>query len=66
MVTICPLCQMNIDAYQTQVNRKFGTHYNIPIIFFTQLMGVAFGLNEKELDLKTSIVPVDKVLARYL
>jgi heterodisulfide reductase subunit B2 len=66
LVTICPLCQMNVDAYQTMVNKKYGTHFNIPIIYFTQLMGIAFGLSEKELDLKTSIVPVDKVLARFL
>jgi heterodisulfide reductase subunit B len=66
LVTVCPLCQMNVDAYQTLVNKKYGTHFNIPIIYFTQLMGIAFGLSEKELDLKTSIVPVDKVLARFL
>jgi heterodisulfide reductase subunit B len=66
MITVCPLCQMNVDAYQTMVNRQYGTHFNIPILFFTQIMGLAFGLEEKDLDLKTSIVPVDKALARYL
>ena len=66
IVTVCPLCQLNLDAYQPVVNRKFGTNYNIPVLFFTQLMGVAFGLREKELGLKTSIVPVEKALAKYL
>jgi heterodisulfide reductase subunit B len=66
IVTVCPFCQLNLDAYQPVVNRKFGTNYNIPVLFFTQLMGVAFGLHEKELGLKTSIVSVEKALAKYL
>jgi heterodisulfide reductase subunit B len=66
MVTGCPLCQLNVDAYQSMVNRKYKTDYHLPVLFFTQLMGVAFGLDEKELGLKTSIVPVKKVLAKYI
>jgi heterodisulfide reductase subunit B len=65
MITGCPLCQLNVDAYQTMVNKKYKTKYNIPVLFFTQLMGVAFGLSEKDLGLKTSIVPVKKILAKY-
>ncbi len=65
LVTVCPLCQTNLDAYQSQVNRRLGTKFNIPVLFFTQLMGVAFGLPEEQLGLETSIVP-PKVLAKYL
>ncbi len=66
LITVCPLCQTNLDAYQSRVNKKFKTHFNIPILFFTQLMGIAFGLSEKEMMLKTNIVPADRVLAKYL
>jgi heterodisulfide reductase subunit B2 len=66
MVTGCPLCQLNVDAYESMVNRKYKTNYKLPVLFFTQLMGIAFGLNEKELGLKTSIVPVKKVLAKFV
>jgi len=66
LVTVCPLCQTNLDAYQSRVNKKFKTHYGLPVLFFTQLMGIAFGLEEQDLGLKTSIVPVEKVLANYL
>jgi heterodisulfide reductase subunit B len=66
MVTGCPLCQLNVDAYQALVNRKYKTDYKLPVLFFTQLMGIAYGLDEKELGLKTSIVPVKKVLAKYI
>ena len=43
MVTVCPMCQMNIDAYQNETNRYFKTNYHMPILFFTQLVGLAFG-----------------------
>ena len=66
LITVCPLCQTNLDAFQSQVNRKFKTNFNIPILFFTQLMGMAFGLNNEDLGLETCIVPVDRVLAKYV
>ncbi len=65
LVTVCPLCQTNLDAYQSRVNQKFKTKYKMPVLFFTQLMGVAFGLGEKELGLKNSIVSAEKVLVKY-
>jgi heterodisulfide reductase subunit B len=66
LITVCPLCQTNLDAYQSRVNQRFKTRFNLPVLFFTQLMGFAFGLSEEDLGLKTSIVPVERVLAKYL
>ena len=66
LVTPCPLCQTNLDAYQSRVNKRFKTNFDLPILFFTQLMGIAFGLSEEELGLKTCIVPTERVLANYV
>jgi len=65
IVTVCPFCHLNLDAYQSVVNRKFKTNFNIPILFFTQLIGIAFGIDKKTLGLRENIVPADKILARY-
>jgi heterodisulfide reductase subunit B len=65
LVTVCPLCQTNLDAYQSQVNRKFKSNFHLPILFFTQLIGIAFGLSDKELGLKKSVVSAERVLAKY-
>ena len=65
LVTVCPLCQTNLDAYQSRVNKKYKTNYKLPVLFFTQLMGIAFGLGDKELGLKNSIVSAEKVLSKY-
>jgi heterodisulfide reductase subunit B len=66
VATVCAFCQLNLDLYQSWVNRKFKTNINIPILFFTQLMGVALGLGYEELGLERGIVPTKKVLAGYL
>lgn len=66
LVTVCPLCQTNLDAYQSRVNKKFKTNYNLPILFFTQLMGIAYELDESDIGLKTSIVPAEKILAKFI
>ncbi len=44
IVTACPLCQVNLECYQKQVNTEFGTEFNMPVMYFTQLMGLALGL----------------------
>jgi len=64
MATLCPMCQMNLDAYQTETNRYFGTNYQMPIVFFTQLMGLAFGLEADKLGFGSELVSARKALAK--
>jgi len=65
IVTVCPLCQTNLDAYQGMVNRKFRTKYNLPVLFFTQLIGLALGVELKALALDKAIVSAEAVLSPY-
>jgi heterodisulfide reductase subunit B len=64
LVTVCPMCQMNIDAYQGEMNHHFHTNYHVPILFFTQLIGLAFGLEPKALGIGTEIVSAAQALGR--
>ncbi len=66
IVTTCPLCHFNLDAYQDKVNRMFGTNFSVPILYFTQLIGVALGMNGKEISLGQELVPAEKVLSAYM
>ncbi|WP_066634569.1 CoB--CoM heterodisulfide reductase iron-sulfur subunit B family protein [Desulfolucanica intricata] len=66
IVTPCPMCQMNLDAYQGMVNQKHGTNFETPILFITQLMGIAFGLPAPKWALKYNIVSPEKVIAPLL
>jgi heterodisulfide reductase subunit B len=64
MVTLCPMCQLNLDAYQYEMNRFFGTNYHMPIVYFTQLLGLAFGLEAEELGIGKEFVSAAPALAR--
>jgi len=65
IITVCPLCQTNLDVYQGRVNRRFKTRYQIPVLFFTQLVGLALGLSSKELGIDRGMVSAKKLLSRY-
>ena len=64
MVTVCPMCQMNLDAYQNETNHHFHTNYHMPILFFTQLMGLAFGKSPEELGIGLELVSAQAALKR--
>ncbi|MGC7877803.1 CoB--CoM heterodisulfide reductase iron-sulfur subunit B family protein, partial [Desulforudis sp. 1190] len=64
MVTPCPMCHMNTDVYQRKINKVLGRNYDIPVLFITQLMGVAFDCKPKELGFEYNIVSPSKVLAK--
>ncbi|AGW12924.1 CoB--CoM heterodisulfide reductase iron-sulfur subunit B family protein [Megalodesulfovibrio gigas] len=51
MVTACPLCQMNLDLRQGQINSANRTRHRTPVFYFTQLLGLALGMSEKEVGL---------------
>lgn len=52
VITCCPLCQHNLECYQDRINRKMHDTIDLPVAYFTQLMGVALGLPEKELGIQ--------------
>jgi len=58
----CPLCHANLDGRQQQINEKFGTNFNIPVFYFTQLMGLAFGVKAEELGLLKHITETEDFL----
>ncbi|MDO5537440.1 MAG: CoB--CoM heterodisulfide reductase iron-sulfur subunit B family protein [Desulfovibrionaceae bacterium] len=60
----CPLCQMNLDLRQKQAASQMETTFDMPVLYYTQLMGIAFGLSEQELGLEKLIVPADRVVAK--
>jgi heterodisulfide reductase subunit B len=63
--TICPLCQFNLDAFQDEASKKYGG-ISMPVVYFTQLLGLAFGFSAKELGLERNIVPATKILAKFV
>lgn len=56
IVVVCPLCHLNLDSRQQAIERRSGRSYGLPIVFFTQLMGLAFGIRPRKLGFQRLIV----------
>ncbi len=63
---MCPMCQLNLDAYQSRVNSYFHTNFKIPIVYFTQVVGLALGLDMHQLGFGKEIVAARPVLEAKL
>ncbi len=64
IVTACPMCHANLDMRQEQINRRYGTRLALPVLYFTQLVGLATGHTPKELLLHHHLVEPWKLLAQ--
>ncbi len=64
LVVACPLCHSNLDSRQGHVNKKFGTGFHLPVLYFTQALGLAMGAKPEELGMNTHFVSTDKVLEK--
>ena len=62
IATSCPMCQVNVECYQHHVNQEFGTNFSIPVMYFTQLIGLAFGIPPKRLGIGAEFVSTQQVL----
>ena len=61
IATTCPLCNVNLELYQKQVNREFGTEFSIPIMYFTQLLGLALGIASGRLGIGKELVSMESM-----
>jgi len=58
IVTICPLCQFNLEITQDKIVKKYKEDVKMPILYFTQLMGLALGISKDDLGFSRSIIPL--------
>jgi len=64
VVTVCPMCQLNVEGYQDKVSKVLGRQVNVPVLFLPQLMALAFGLPDDVLMFGRHMVSVKPVLSR--
>lgn len=64
IVVACQLCQANLDLLQENIGRMHGMKYRIPVIYFTQIMGLAFGHTPHELGLDHHLVGAKDMLKK--
>ncbi len=64
VITPCPMCQFNLDAKQREIGLSLEYGIHLPVLFFTQLMGLAFGLSPRRLGLEKNCVSPASLLKR--
>jgi len=57
IVVACPMCQSNLDMRRPEINRELGADHQVPVIFITQALGLAMGLDPVALGLQRHLVP---------
>ena len=55
IATVCPMCQMNLEAYQRTISKSQGEDLGLSIVYLPQLLGIAFGLSEDNLKLDLNL-----------
>ena len=61
IVTPCPVCQMNVEVYQDDINATYGTKFNMPVVYYSTLMSVAYGRSARNAALEAQIIPAKKL-----
>ena len=63
IATCCPLCQFNLECYQRRMSAMFGSEIDIPVVYFSQLIGKAMGIDDRTLGLNRLFVPLTSASA---
>ena len=64
VVALCPLCHLMLDANQPLLEKRFGEEINLPILYVTQMAGLALGLAPEELGMEMNSVSTRPVLEK--
>ncbi len=62
IIVACPLCYANLDMRQSQIASRHGVDYSLPILFISELMGIALGVNYDELGIDKHMVSAANML----
>jgi len=62
MAVACPMCQINLDLRQSDINKIKNTNYNIPIVYITQLVGLCLGISPVKLGMDACVVSPRPIL----
>ena len=55
IVTVCSMCQVNLEAYQQKISRRHNENLHITILYLPQFIGLALGLSEQDLGLDLNL-----------
>lgn len=66
IVDVCPFCHLQFDVGQTQIAQKWSEKFNIPVFYYTQLLGLAMGFTPEEMGIQFNVIDSKPFLNRIL
>jgi heterodisulfide reductase subunit B len=63
---VCPFCAVMYDSNQKTIESQFGVSYNLPVLYLTQVLGLAMGIDPKALGLSMNVVKTKALIARVI
>lgn len=63
LVVICPFCDIMYELQQRRIEKEYNTQYQLPVVFYPQLLGLAMGMSAQEVGLQLNRVKSRKLLA---
>jgi len=63
LAVACPLCQATLDMRQTEIEQEYEASYGLPVFYFTQLLGLAFGIPAEQLGIDKHFVAAEELLS---
>ncbi|MDF2956109.1 CoB--CoM heterodisulfide reductase iron-sulfur subunit B family protein [Candidatus Alkanophaga liquidiphilum] len=62
----CPLCHLMLDAKQPDIEAALGKEFKMPVLYFTQLVGLTLGIKPKKLGLHKNIISTREIIRKVL
>jgi heterodisulfide reductase subunit B len=59
IATVCPMCQLNLEAYQKQISIRYKTDLSIPVYYLPQLLGLSMGILPEKLSAAPLVLPAE-------
>ncbi len=66
VVVACPMCQVNLDLRQLDMQKQYGRSYDMPILYITQLLGLCLGIAPEQLGLNKLMISPERVVNRIV
>jgi heterodisulfide reductase subunit B2 len=62
MAVACPMCQINLDMRQSDINKTKNSDHNLPVVYITQLLGLCMGISPKKLGMDKCVVSPEPII----